>query len=362
MEIDTTIFTGSYRPCVKKVSNHLEIVYLPMYRFPPRHIWFQILNFSTLRYKLEDYEIVHGVSPNASFGLAFPRRKITKPFVASVHDDPRSKLKGFANQAFSSMTLKDFGLNFVEFPMYDFSTLQVLHNSDSLVFCSNSLLSQIKASYGNFGHQCISVIPNGIDVDEIDRIDGNSQSKDDSITIVYAGRLFWFKGITFLLDAFGRIMNFNSKVKLKIFGTGPLEQEIEKFIHVHNAANKVDFRGYAKTHEEVLAGIKSSQIVVFPSLSEAQSIFMLEAMACKKPLIAFDLPFASEIITHMNTGLLAKAGDAEDLARKIQLLIDDPNLRLRLGNAAYAHVKKNHNWRVQVEKYVRVYKQLAEQN
>jgi glycosyltransferase involved in cell wall biosynthesis len=57
----------------------------------------------------------------------------------------------------------------------------------------------------------------------------------------------------------------------------------------------------------------------------------------------------------MNNGLLAKAGDIDDLARKLELLVSDRSLRHRIGKSAYQHVKKNHNWDIQVDKYLEVY-------
>jgi N,N'-diacetylbacillosaminyl-diphospho-undecaprenol alpha-1,3-N-acetylgalactosaminyltransferase len=112
------------------------------------------------------------------------------------------------------------------------------------------------------------------------------------------------------------------------------------------------------SHKKLIAEIKKSHIVVFPSLNEAQPMFVLEAMACKKPVLAFDLPFARELITDMENGLLAKPCDVEDLSKKIQLLANDKTLRLRLGQAAYNNVKKKHNWDIQAEKYLEVYKRL----
>ena len=48
---------------------------------------------------------------------------------------------------------------------------------------------------------------------------------------------------------------------------------------------------------------------------------MLEALACGRPLVAFDYPFAREYVTDSHSGLLARPGDIDDLAEKIRLLI-----------------------------------------
>jgi glycosyltransferase involved in cell wall biosynthesis len=88
-------------------------------------------------------------------------------------------------------------------------------------------------------------------------------------------------------------------------------------------------------------------------------MFVLEAMACKKPVVLFDFPFAKEMVSDMNSGLLAKGCDVYDLCEKMQLLLSDADLRKRLGENAYSQVKKEHDWNVQCEKYLKVYQSAA---
>jgi len=202
----------------------------------------------------------------------------------------------------------------------------------------------------------VSVIQNGVDFEEIER-DTLLPSKQKDFSIVFAGRLFPTKGVFYLLNAFKLLRRSFRNVHLSIFGKGPLKKKIMQFISKSDLGSCVSYLGYIP-HKILLTKIKKSDIVVFPSLNEAQSMFMLETMACKKPIIAFDLPFAREIITHLGTGLLATERDINDLARKIEMLISDEKLRRRLGQDAYNYVKKNHNWDIQVEKYLKVYERV----
>jgi glycosyltransferase involved in cell wall biosynthesis len=359
-KIDTTIFTGRHRyPYqTRRLNAHLEITYLPIPDFPPRTLWFQALNFSKLSSTLKDYTVIHGVSPNASLAFTFFKKRLAKPFVATLHEDHRTSQRTFVNQPTSSWTLRDLGYFFLGFPLYDFSVRRLLASSDHVTLCSYSLLEQL-AAYRNVDYNRVSVIYNGIDFDEIESVEDRLADNGDDISIIYAGRLYWVKGIMFLLKAFNRTRKDIGNVSLKIFGKGPLKQTIKKFIVDSDLRDRVSYLGHVP-HKRLLAEIKKSHIVVFPSLCEAQPMFMLEAMACKKPLLAFDLPFAREIITNMDNGLLAKAGDIEDLSRKIQLLVSDEKLRRRLGQAAYNHVRRKHNWDIQVEKYLKVYERVVD--
>ena len=76
-----------------------------------------------------------------------------------------------------------------------------------------------------------------------------------------------------------------------------------------------------------------ADLVVLPSLREAQPISVLEAMACKKPVVVFDLPFAREYIEDMSNGLMANARDSKDLAEKISILLRDHKLRVEMGQS-----------------------------
>jgi len=101
-------------------------------------------------------------------------------------------------------------------------------------------------------------------------------------------------------------------------------------------------------------------VVALPSLFEVgPSIAALEAMACKKPIVAFDTPFTREFIGSMWDGLLAKPYDVNDFAEKLYLLLTDSKLRNKLGQNAYEYVKQNHNWSTLVKKHIGIYSMVS---
>jgi glycosyltransferase involved in cell wall biosynthesis len=85
-------------------------------------------------------------------------------------------------------------------------------------------------------------------------------------------------------------------------------------------------------------------------------------MACSKPVVAFDVPYSREIVSNNSSGLLAKPYEVDDLSAKIELLASDEKLRRRIGQAARNYVRKNHNWDIQVEEYLKVYERVIETN
>lgn len=354
-KIHTTIFTSnSTRSCEKeKTSDYLEIIRLPILNVPPRSLWFQILNLRTLSRQLKSYTVVHGVSPDASFILAQYKKKLNKPFIATIHGTPRAIQKVFVNSPISSWTLGDFGYNILEFPLHDFTINKILSCSDHTAVCSFATLEELR-TYRSLDLNNVSVIYNGIDFDEIENIKAPSNNNIDSLSIVYAGRLFWTKGAMHLLKAFRNIRKNFLNVHLKIFGKGPLEQRIKQYIHDSGLSNHVSFLGHV-SHERLLGEVKMTDVVALPSLYEAQPMFALEAMACKKPLVVFDAPYTRELISNINNGLLAQMCNIKDLSDKIQTLLSDRTLRERIGENAYNYVKQKHNWDIQTEKYLKLY-------
>jgi glycosyltransferase involved in cell wall biosynthesis len=360
-KIETTIFTGITNSDgqTEKLNDYLEIVRLPIPDFPPRNVWFQILHLKKLAKALSNYTVVHGMSHTASFGLTFFEGKTPRPFVATIHDSYRPSQRVFISGPLSSWTLFDIGYFFMEYPLYDFSMNRVLSISNHVTFCSHTVLSEVSA-FKRFDHSKTSVIYNGIDFDEIESVKKPETEKTNSISILFAGRLFWFKGVMLLLEAFNRL-KVAEDVHLNIFGSGPMRQKIEKFIIDYGLKDRVSFPGRIP-HRKLIGEIKNSDIVALPSFVEAQPMIFLEAMACRKPVVAFDLPYSRELVSNMKNGLLAKAGDVNDLARKLELLVSDGALRHEIGQSAYCQVKKNHDWDIQADKYLRVYEGAIETN
>lgn len=358
--IPTTIFSGtSGKPRVERLNECLDVIHLPHFDFPPRPMWFQLRNFRSLLKLLKDYTVVHGVSPEASTIFAFCKRKLRKPLVVSIHAVPLSTLRTFVNAPISRWTFSGFGSYVLEYPLHDFQIRTCLAKSDHVVSCSFATLDEFRAAYKILRMSKVSVIYNGVNFDEIDniKIDYENMNGQNNLSIIFAGRLFWLKGIIHLLKAFEILRQDFKDLNLKIFGEGPEEHRIRRFVSNMGLRDNVHLQGRVP-HKNLIAEIKKSDVVVLPSLYEAQPMFALEAMACKKPLVAFDIRFAREIVANGHNGLLAEAYDIKDLSEKLRLILSDEKLRFEIGQNAYEYVKREHNWNTQVEKYLDVYKNV----
>jgi len=86
---------------------------------------------------------------------------------------------------------------------------------------------------------------------------------------------------------------------------------------------------------------------------------VLEAMAMEKPVVAYAVGGIPDVIKSEENGLLAPAGDSEVLIQQIQRLIEDPQLRERLGKQAHQDVYTHYNAVFVAQKYEKLYEALV---
>lgn len=175
----------------------------------------------------------------------------------------------------------------------------------------------------------IDVIYHGINIP--DGFSYNSDFRHSSIQLVMVGRLIRFKGHDYALNALKILVQKFPEIKLVIVGTGPDEAHLKAKVLELGIADKVIFTGFS---DRPLDYMHTSDIVLVPSIGEPFGLVTLEAISVGRPVVAFDVPAANEIIEHEKTGMLAKPFDTEDLANQIAKLITDPKKgELLLKNA-----------------------------
>ena len=197
----------------------------------------------------------------------------------------------------------------------------------------------------------IEVIPYGIDLSLYEwnpsraaRVEGLKDElglPDAGTLIVSAGRLARYKGIDQLVAAFEQVEGAH----LVVAGDGPCAEDIDN----SDAARSGRLtRMPHLDHETFVDLLHAADIFAMPSIhqSEAFGIAQVEAMACRTPVVTYDLPTGVTWVNrHGETGLVAPLGDVEALARSLQQLVDEPDYRAELADGAHerAHVTFDRN-------------------
>jgi glycosyltransferase involved in cell wall biosynthesis len=111
--------------------------------------------------------------------------------------------------------------------------------------------------------------------------------------------------------------------------------------------------------EEVQRFYQTADVFVLPSRMEGLPNALLEAMTCGLPTIASPLPGVSEVIEHNTNGLLVPPDDPEAISDAVLLLLENPDVAKRLGNAAHQTILKHYSLDAVADCYVHLYTSLA---
>jgi glycosyltransferase involved in cell wall biosynthesis len=141
------------------------------------------------------------------------------------------------------------------------------------------------------------------------------------------------KGLHTLMEAFRKVKAGRRGVKLAIVGSGPMLAELE-------AAGDGDCH-FQPAERNVAPWLRAMDIFVLPSLSEALSNSLMEAMGCGCCPVASRVGGNPELVTDGETGLLFPVGDADALAERLALLLDQPEYRRRLAARAQRRMREH---------------------
>lgn len=152
-------------------------------------------------------------------------------------------------------------------------------------------------------------------------------------TIVTACRLSAQKNLPMLISAFAKFHEAHPDYTLRIYGDGPLLEEMKAFAKNCGVEKQVSFPGYAKNIHEIMAG---SGIFALTSNYEGLSNSMLEALAIGVPTVCTDCPpgGAALYIEDGVSGMLVPVGDVEELTKRFCRMAEDRELCLSMSENA----------------------------
>jgi glycosyltransferase involved in cell wall biosynthesis len=175
------------------------------------------------------------------------------------------------------------------------------------------------------------VIPNGVNYKEIKHICTRLHKDvvEDPKTVLYYGRIAPVKGLHILLHAISHVPD----AKLKIVGEGEYLPAIKKLCEKLGLGHRVQFENFL-FGERLATEILRASVLVIPSLYEGQPLSLLEGMAFGKPVIVSALPSIAEIAQDGYDCIFAPPGNAIVLAEKLEVLLNDHEMRKRIGKHA----------------------------
>jgi glycosyltransferase involved in cell wall biosynthesis len=234
---------------------------------------------------------------------------------------------------------------------------------DGAVSASRFNAAQVRARYG------ISpiVVYNGVDLerfkpqgeDDLRVLEkyGLHVSGGDSRPLLYAGRLVRWKGVEYLIKALPHVRP--QATRLWIAGEGPYEGTLKEWATDLGVADRITWLG--KVEQEDLAALYRScaMLVATSFVNETFGMALVEAMACGSAVVASDFGGFREVVVPDVTGFLVRPQDPHDLADKINVLLDDPQMAGAMGAAGRERVLSTFSWRAVADRLEEVYRCLA---
>ncbi|MBR0237002.1 MAG: glycosyltransferase [Thermoguttaceae bacterium] len=213
----------------------------------------------------------------------------------------------------------------------------------------------------------IQVIYNGIDPDVYDNLRSENENDtresvrrefnipDDAFTIIQVARLDPIKDHRTALRTYEALKQTTSNIRLLIVGDGPERELLEQRINQHGLQDGVILVG---ARSDVSRLLKGADAFLLTSLSEGIPVTFLEAMAARLPIVTTDAGGCKEVVVNGQTGFIAPVGNPVSLAKALRLLVTEPELAVRLGEAGRARLLEMFTQRQMHDAYKRLYEQM----
>jgi glycosyltransferase involved in cell wall biosynthesis len=205
----------------------------------------------------------------------------------------------------------------------------------------------------------IHLVPFGIDLNIFRKTDSIAAKKvfnidTKSIVITFRATKNEFKGLYYVKKALGKL-NSKHPITLMTFQEKGLLDEFKGRYRVIDV-------GWIDDDEMLVNAYNASDIVLMPSTAEAFGLMAIEAMACGKPVVVFDDTSLPEITFAPNGGIVAKYKDIDHLYNIVQGLVENTDMRNKIGEQASIIAKREYNFLEHVEKTICVYKEVIQRH
>lgn len=204
-------------------------------------------------------------------------------------------------------------------------------------------------------------VPTGIDLTQFSRVQARSRAAaraalgvpEDAIVLGIVATLRSWKGHEFLLEAFEQLAGVRPELHLVIAGDGPRRHEIADKVQTITGGARVHMLGQRTDVPDVLAAM---DVFVLPSYAnEGVPQALIQAMAMELPVVTTQVGAIPELVADGATGYVVAPRDAAALAKRIESLIQQPNVRADMGRRGRAVVEQRYSLAAMIDSMERVF-------
>ena len=216
---------------------------------------------------------------------------------------------------------------------------KTLRTASKVLVSNNDTAKVIINEYGVIPEK-ISIVPNGVELSLF-----NSSKQKNPKKVVFAGAMYYHRGLDVLLEAIPKIIRKIPDAKFILLGSGNELEKLKEIVLEKNLENSVEFKGWIE-REKIPENISDASIGIGPLrltdvTSRALPIKVLEYMAVSLPIIAQKGTLPDDVLVNEKNGYFVDG--AEDLAEKISSLLNEPDKINQMGNQSRLMVQ-NFSW------------------
>lgn len=318
---------------VEKHDNVTVVRYKPQFKVSSSPVALDFI-YSHFIFDL-DLDIVHAHigNPLAPLGGALYSKLREKPFVVTYHEDMIGGYGGL---------LRRVMIWFLNTFVID----RILAQADAVLTPSEYYIE--KSTHLNKIKEKVQSIPNGIVLEDYQRKYSKEESRDllhlpqKENIVLFVGSLTPRKAPDILVKAMSLVLKRCPDSLLLFVGDGYYRKELEALAKEYGILENVVFMGFVDDDNKKLC-YSAADIFVLPSRSEGFGIVLLEALAYGLPLIVSDLEVFHSVVQDGYNGFFTEKENERELASKIISLLNDINLRKKMGKTAEKRVQ-NFGW------------------
>jgi glycogen(starch) synthase len=274
-----------------------------------------------------DFDLVHGHDWLVARAAADLADRMAVPFLTTIHATEHGRHQGWVDKPPQST------IHGVERWM--------ARRADAVITCSHYMRGHVADIY-DLDEAQVTVIPNGIDpgdlqpVGDLDELRAQFAARDERLVLL-VGRLVYEKGFQFALEALPAVIRTVPNLRFVVAGSGTHEAELKKQARELGLTAHGTFVGWIG--DDVLHSLyRIADLCVVPSLYEPFGLVALEAMASGCPCIVANTGGLAEVVPNDDVGLRFRSRDPRSLARMMEKVLTDDELRDRLIAEASEHV------------------------
>ncbi len=309
--------------------------------------------------------VVH-THATAGVSLAFTRRIRTFGLFSHVHGTSRSHFTPIRYR--SGRISVDYSSTRTSYHMLREKTLW--SSADRVLTVSNATSRDVIDYYG-IDSGMVRTVYNGVDT-QLFRPSNDIESPapleelSDRQIVLFVGHFGLRKGIFFLIRAMRQVVASFPRAHLVCVGGVPewlggkdYWEVLEREIAANGVGNNVTLLD-AVENRELVAYYAHAQLLALPSYYESFSKVTAEAMACGLPVVATKSGGLEEVVEDGKTGILVRYGSVLELAKAIETLLRDEDLRHRMGAEGRRKVESMFTWSAVVERITHAYEEAHE--